>query len=97
MIHRAEQQGDIINIAFKIGQIDGITLCDGYGFAFDGVLLKDFDIVLNQFDCIHLIAPLCQSVAVSACCRADLQDAHLRLEVLFNIFHRRDILHHAMF
>ena len=47
MIHRTEQQSNVISVTLKSRQIHSITLCDCDGFAFDGVLLEDFDIMLN--------------------------------------------------
>lgn len=86
MIHRAEQQRNLLCIALKRGQVQGIALCNGDGFSRNGIFLKEFDIVFQQFDRIDPIASLCQGVTIPACCCADFQDAHIGPKVGFNNF-----------
>lgn len=97
MIHRAEQQRNLLCIALKRGQVQSIALCNGDGFPRNGIFLKEFDIVFQQFDRIDPIASLCQGVTIPACCCADFQDAHIGPKVGFYILHRGKVFHHAVF
>ena len=97
MIHRAEQQRNLLCIALKRGQVQSIALCNGDGFSRNGIFLKEFDIVFQQFDRIDPIASLCQGVTIPACCCAGFQDAHIGPKVGFYILHRGKVFHHAVF
>ena len=82
MVHRAKQQSNVISVALKGRQIHSITLCDCDGFAFDGVLFEDFDIMLNQFNCMDLMGI---SISTgSACDSVNTEISHVLQAIRLN-------------
>ena len=71
VIHRTEQQSDVIGIILKHRQIHSIALGDGNCFAGSSVLLKNFNVVFNEFHRIHTITLLSQSMTIATCCGSD--------------------------
>ena len=88
MVHRAEQQGDVIGFASEHGKIQRVALRDRNGFAGQRMFPEDLNVVGHQLKGIHLPAMLRQCVAVAACASANFHDAHTGLQILPDVMHR---------
>ena len=72
MIHRTKQQRDVIDIILTHRWIRCIALSDGNCFALSCVLLKNLNVVFNEFHRIYAITFLSQGMTIAAGCGSDL-------------------------
>lgn len=97
MIHRAEQQGDVVGVIFEFTKVPGVRLGDRHLFFGTRIFLKDLDVVFQKLYGIHLIALTGEMMAITSGGRTDLKDQHTGPEILFNVPHGRQEFDLTMF